>query len=241
MTNGFLFGGIASWNFGMYVERFPAQHASTRKKQTKSVAGRNGDLHLLQDAFSNYTQAYDCYFHGELPTPETAHSIKAWLMASGAYQRLEDTYDPNHFRLASFTGPLNIDNILNKYGRCTVSFDCDPRSFLKSGERAVVFTSVGRIFNSTVFTALPIIKVYGTAAGTVTVGTATVTINEITDPIILDCENQNAYSQTGEGAPENKNSNIKAIPFPTLAPGENVISFSGGITKIEIIPRWWEL
>lgn len=241
MRNGFKFGDKATWDFDMYVERFPAQNGATRKMQTVEVPGRNGALHFLQDAFSNYTQPYECYFHGSLPTPEQAHAVKAWLLSSGAYRRLEDVYDPGHFRLASFTGPLNIDNILNKYGRCTVSFDCDPRSFLKSGERAVVFTSAGKMFNSTKFTALPIIKVYGTAAGTVTVGTATVTINEITESVILDCENQNAYSQTGEGAPENKNSSIKAIPFPTLAPGENVISFSGGITKIEIIPRWWEL
>lgn len=241
MQSGFKFGNKATWDFDMHVEKFPAQNVAARKMQTVEVPGRNGALHFLQDAFGNYTQPYNCYFHSRIPAPAQAHAVKAWLLSSGAYQRLEDTYDPEHFRLAAFNGPLNIENILNRYGRCTVNFDCDPRSFLKSGEHALTFTSAGQLVNPTEFTALPLITVYGTAAGTVTVGTATVTINSIADPIILDCEHQNAYSQPGEGAPENKNGSIKAIPFPALAPGTNPVAFTGGITKIEIIPRWWEL
>lgn len=241
MANKFQFGDKTTLDFGMHVERYPVQKGAARKYSTVSVMGRNGDLHFLQDAFDNYVQPYECYFHGDLPTPEQAHAVKAWLMSSGAYLRLEDTYDPQYFRLASFRGPLDIENILNKYGRCTVDFDCAPQSFLKSGEHAVTFTAAGILHNPTQYTALPIITVYGSAAGAVTVGATTVQINEIADPIILDCDLQHAYSQPGDGAPVNQNGNIKAIPFPALAPGSNVISFSGGITKIEIIPRWWEL
>lgn len=241
MDNGFKFGDKGTWDFDMHVEHYPSQGGPARKSNTTSVLGRNGDLHLLQDAFENYTQPYACYFHGDLPTPEQAHAIKAWLLGDGSYRRLEDSYDPNHFRLASFLGPLDIANTLNKYGRCTVNFDCAPQSFLKSGEHAVVFSAAGSLQNPTAFTALPLITVYGTSAGTVTIGSFTVAINAISDPIILDCDTQNAYSQPGEGAPVNQNGNIRAVPFPSLTPGENVISFSGGITKLEIIPRWWEL
>lgn len=241
MQNGFKFGDFHTSEFSMYVEKFPVQVGAKRKGSTVAVPGRNGDLHFLEDAFCNYIQPYACYFHGDLPTPEQAHAVKAWLLGDGAYRRLEDTYDPNHFRLATFHGPLDIDNILNKYGRCTVNFDCAPQSFLKSGENPVEFAAAGVLHNPTAFEALPLITVYGTDAGTVTIGGATVKINAITAPIVLDCDTQNAYSQPGEGAPENQNGNIRAVPFPSLAPGENVIAFTGGITKLEIIPRWWEL
>jgi phage-related protein len=53
---------------------------------------------------------------------------------------------------------------------------------------------------------------------------------------ILDCDLQNAYNGNG-----NRNMYIDAPEFPVLKNGENKISFSGGITKIQIIPRWWEL
>lgn len=241
MQNGFTFGDRSTSDFSMHVEKFPAQTGAQRKVSTVAVPGRNGDLHFLENAFSNYTQPYLCYFHSDLPMPEQAHAVKAWLLGDGSYRRLEDVYDPNHFRLAAFHGPFDIENILNKYGRCTINFDCAPQSFLKSGENAVTFSAAGTLYNPTAYTALPLITVYGEGAGTVTIGGVTVTIKAITDPIILDCDMQNAYSQPEEGAPENQNSNIRAVPFPSLSPGDNVIAFTGGITKIEIIPRWWEL
>ena len=241
MVNGFKFGEQSTWDHCMRVQHYPKQNAPARRMQTVTVPGRNGALHIQENSFSNYTQKYDCYFHSKLPLPAQAHAVKAWLLSSGAYQRLEDSYDPEHFWLAAFAGPLDIDNRLNRYGVCTVEFDCDPRAFLKSGENMITFTASGTLFNPTAFPAAPLIYVYGQGSGTVTVGTVTVEILSITDQLILDCELQNAYSQSAGDAPVNKNSTVNAVPFPELAPGENVIAFAGGITKVEIIPRWWEL
>ena len=38
-----------------------------------------------------------------------------------------------------------------------------------------------------------------------------------------------------------KNSDVVGDKFPTLAYGANTITFSGGITSVEIIPRWISL
>ena len=242
MYSGFRFGEKATWDFHMHVQHSPPQNIPLRRMQTFSVLGRNGNLHIQDHSFDNYSQPYDCYFHNpDKPTPSQAHAIKSWLGASGLYQRLEDTYDPEHFRLAVFAGPLDIENRLNRYGICTVYFDCDPRAFLKSGELPLSFSTPGEIHNPTNFPSLPLITVTGTDAGTVTIGSYTVVIRAIDSPIILDCELQHAYSQPGEGAPENRNSDILAQPFPRLNPGTNLISFAGGITGVEIVPRWWEL
>lgn len=242
MYSGFRFGEKATWDFHMHVQRSPAQAAPMRRMQKISVLGRNGNLHIQDDSFENYTQPYDCYFHNpDKPMPGQAHAIKSWLGASGAYQRLEDTYDSEHFRLATFAGPLDIENRLNRYGICTVYFDCDPRSFLKQGETPVLFSAPGEIRNPTAFPSMPMITVMGDGPGSVTVGAYSVEVLAMDTPIILDCEVQQAYTQPGEGAPLSKNGDIKALPFPRLDPGSNIISFSGGITAVEIIPRWWEL
>ena len=241
MANFFKFGDKTTLDFDMHVERYPKQIGARRRSNTVSVPGRNGDLHFLEDAFDNYTQPYECYFHGSLPMPEQAHGVKTWLLRSGSYQRLEDTYDPKYFRLASFLGPIDIENTLNKYGRCTVLFDCAPQSFLKSGEYPVPFDAPGILVNPTEFAALPLITVYGSDAGSVTIGNRTVTIKSIEDRIVLDCDLQHAYRQTGEAAPENMNAHISAPEFPKLLAGENPISWTGGIERIEIIPRWWTL
>lgn len=240
-SNGFWFAGRHTSEFNMYVEKRPAQRTAVRKRRTVSVSGRSGDLHYTEDAFENYQQPYECYFHGPKPMPAVAHAIKDWLHGNGSYQQLQDSYDPECYRMATFVGPMDIENTLNKYGRCTVVFDCAPQSFLHIGDQKVKFHEPGSLFNPTFRTALPIIKIYGNGPGTVVVGDIIVTIKELDDQITLDCEMQHAYRQVGDAAPENKNSTVRAIPFPKLGPGENIISWTGGITHIEIIPRWWTL
>lgn len=241
MHSSFTFGDKSTRDFEMRVERYPQKSIPGRKMKTFSVAGRSGDLHALEDAWENYIQPYDVYFHGDEPAPELAHRVAGWLMGCNGYQKLQDTYDPGYYRMALFRGPMDIENIMNRYGRCTIQFDCAPQSFLVSGDNPVLFEASGSLYNGTSFEAHPIITVFGEGAGTVTVGSWTVEIKAISEPIILDCEMLQAYRQPGEGAPVSQNNSIYAPVFPALSPGENVISFSGGITGVEIIPRWWTL
>lgn len=240
-VNGFWFAGRHTSEFNMYVEKRPVQKTAVRKRTVVPVAGRNGDLHYTEDAFENYEQPYECYFHGPKPMPTLAHAIKDWLHGDGTYQKLQDSYDPECYRMATFAGPMDIENTLNKYGRCIVIFDCAPQNYLHTGQNVVSFMEKGKLFNPTLRTAKPLITVYGTGPGTVTVGNATVTIKELTDQITLDCDLQHAYRQVGDAAPENKNGTIRAVPFPELTPGENPVSWTGDISHIEIIPRWWTL
>lgn len=238
MDNGFIFGDKATWDFPMMkVEKFPSARGGIRKYQTYSVPGRNGDLHIDEDAFQNYTQSYECYYHTDQMTNETAHEVKAWLLASSGYRRLIDAYDPTHYRLATVLDELEIQNILNKYGRFTVNFNCDPRSFLISGDYPQTLTAPTVLRNEG-FPALPIITVYGSGNGTLTISGVTVQLIGMEDALTLDCEMQDAYREQG-GVLENMNLHIYAPEFPRLLPGDNTVTWTGGVTKIEIIPRWW--
>ncbi len=239
MENGFSFAGMSTRDFNMLVEHYPKQGSPKRKRTSISVPGRNGDLHYDEGAFENYKQSYSCGFCDYRPTAELAHAIKCWLFSPRGYQRLEDGYDTAHFRMASFAGPLDIENQLNKIGKCTVTFDCAPQYFLKCGERPILLDTPSSLYNAW-FPAQPIVYVYGSGDGTMTVGSVTVQLFGLSGSITLDCEMQNAYRVTG-GVMENLNAHIRAPEFPTLAHGDNPITWSGGVERAEIIPRWWEL
>jgi phage-related protein len=143
--------------------------------------------------------------------------------------------------MARVYSEITVESIVEKAGIFTVNFDFKPQRFLKTGEHMLSFGAAGTIWNPTLFPAKPIITVYGTGAGTVTVGDQTVTIKAIEDQIILDCDLQQAYRQLGDGAPENMNGNIKAPDFPQLLAGGNPVRWTGDIERVEIIPRWWTL
>lgn len=239
MGDYFTFNGRGTRDFGMAVEGRPNQDAPKRRRTAVSVPGRNGELHYDEDAYDNISLTYNVWFRGAAPTPEQAHGIKSWLLSPRGYSRLEDKYNPDHFRLASFAGPLNIADILGKYGRCKIKFDCDPRCFLKSGEFPIDLENGAILYNTTDFAAKPLIYIYGNGAGSLTVADVTVAIQAMTTGMTLDCENELAQALGDVG--QSLDGDIYAPEFPELLPGENRVTFDGGVTAVKIVPRWWEL
>lgn len=228
--------GKCSSDVGVVVERYPNQNGPERRLEVIQVPGRNGDLVIDSGAYNNYAQNYEIYFNaGENHTPKQSRMVREWLQAPPGYRRLEDSYDPEFYRLAYFLGPAEIENIMNQYGRMIISFVCKPQRWRKDGETSCLLTVPQTIYNES-FPALPLIKINGTGAGNLYVGNYTVKITSLDEYIMLDSETQNAYKGT-----LNKNSTISAMEFPILQRGENPISWDGEITKVEITPRWWTI
>lgn len=226
--------GRSSDEVGITVEHYPALDGPLRRIETIQVPGRNGDLLIDTGAYGNYEQEYDIYFSaGRDRAPAGARAVRTWLQATTGYQRLEDSYDPEFYRMAYYEGPVEIENIMNRFGRATISFSCKPQRWRKDGEYPITCAWGGSIYNSG-FPALPLIRVNGTGAGNLYIGKYTVAVKSIDDYVMLDSDTQNAYKGT-----LNKNSTISAPEFPVLEPGENGINWSGGITSVEITPRWW--
>ena len=231
-----LWAGIPSYSCNVVVERFPNQPGPSRRYEIIQVPGRNGDLLIDSGAYDNYTQSYEVYFNAECRrTPAAARAVRQWLQQPVGYQRLEDSYDGDFFRMAYYSGPADIENLMNLFGRMVISFICKPQRWRKDGQFPTLLSSPSSLYNGG-FPALPLIQVNGNGAGNLYVGPYTVEIQELDGHILLDSETQNAYKDA-----LNKNSAISTSAFPVLEAGENTISWDGGVTSVEIIPRWWTI
>ena len=230
--------GVSSDDVRVVVERYPNVDLSARKLDTQAVPGRNGDLLFPQDAYQNYVQAYSIYISAErMRLPRAMRAVADWLCGPRGYQKLEDSYDVETYRRAYFAGPLDVESVMHRFGRATIEFNCQPQRFLRIGDMPVQAVQGEVLRNPTAFTALPTITVTGTGAGTLTVGDVTVSISSMPrGAVVLDSDTQNA----SYGA-FNLNNTISAPEFPTLPAGESVVRWTGGITSVEIIPRWWTL
>ena len=198
------------------------------------MPGRNGTLTYDNGRYNNVQIRYVCGIQSDFKAKFAAFRA---ALPKGQYCRLEDTYFPDHFRLGMLSGGIE-PQLIGAYwesGQFDILFDCKPQLFRKDGETPVTFNSPGALYN-TGETALPLLTVYGSGSGTVTVGTETMQITAIDGYVVIDCSTQDAYKGLS-----NKNSTIKAAEFPELGPGENPVSWTGGVTKVEIIPRWWTL
>ena len=230
----FWLDGRSSREFGMMITGAGTYNAPERDVEFISIEGRNGDLIIDNGRFKNVPLSYPISICRDFP--EKAAAARAWLLSKSGYMRLEDDYDPEHFRLAAFTGPLDFDvKFLNRAAEATLNFNCKPQRFLKAGEQIIEFHESGVLRNPTFFPALPVIGIAGDGPGEITVNGITVETLKGGDFIILlDCETQNA---TISGV--SLNSSIRAPQFPVLQPGDNEIGFSGGVTNVSIAPRWW--
>ena len=239
VRNYFYFNGARSIDKGLTIEKCPTIVTGQRSVEKITVPGRSGDLVIDTGAYGNYTQPYEIWFMDKRRgTERAARDIAQWLLSGTGYMRLEDSYDPEVFRLAMFTGPIEVENWMLRAGRATLEFDCQPQRWLKSGQNPITMQSGQSLINNWQ-PALPLIKVTGTGDGSLTVGNGTFTISDMPGGILLDSETQDAYW----GDPyTNLNNNVQVNGgYPVLQAGETAVSFSGGITAVHITPRWWSL
>ena len=230
----FTFNSHCCSEYGVLVSGSGTFNAPEKDEEIIEVPGRNGTLILSNHRYKNVTITYPAFIRDSFSANSAA--LRAWLLAADGYCRLTDDYHPGEFRMARFKGPLNFETrFLNSGGECDLSFDCKPQRFLTSGEIETTLTEAGTITNPTLFSALPLITVYGAGAGQLSIAGQVISISAVGSNMTLDCETENAYKGT-----QNKNNSVSGV-FPKLLPGSNAVSWSGGITSVKIKPRWWTI
>lgn len=233
------FNNVSSRTMGLEVETFPDYVAPQKIYEVTHIPGRNGDLIRDTKTYENVPREYKVSIaNGRTPFSIKMASIVEWLHSASGYARLEDTYDPNVYRMAYFKDQLNINNIFDQAGRATLKFVCKPQRYLKSGEIPILFSSEGSINNPTINDAFPLLNIVtDDTEGTISIGNYSFEILAGSGThLTIDCELQDAWYLT-----ENKNNFIalNGSDYPRIEPGTQVISFTGGVQSVEVTPRWW--
>jgi len=242
MINSFTFNGVSSETIGLYVGGQNTFGAPQRDVTKVSISGRNGDLVRDNGRFLNSEISYNVVAMENFA--ETAMAVRNWLLSVIGYARLEDTYHPDHFRMARVSDTISFEtSAYNLTGKAQIVFDCKPQRFLKSGETVVSMAKNGSTANRTItnptpFGSRPLIRVYGSGDGTVTVGNQIITLTGIDGYIDIDCETMNCYN--GVVNCNNKVA-LGAQGFPVLPSGDTTFSMTGGVTRCEVTGRWWKL
>ena len=96
------FNNITSSSLGIEVETFPNYEVPEKEYQITHVPGRNGDLVVDTKTFQNVPRPYEVSVatrNGETFT-QKMNAIAEWLHSASGYDRLEDTYEPDYYRMA---------------------------------------------------------------------------------------------------------------------------------------------
>ena len=103
-----IWAGTSSKEVGIVVEHYPDVIVPQKNVEIQTVPGRNGDILLPGGSYQNYTQSYEVFLDAKnLGGLETVMpKITEWLLGHEGYQRLEDSYFPEVYRLAWDGGTL---------------------------------------------------------------------------------------------------------------------------------------
>lgn len=269
LLNKLVYDGVDSSDFLIYLSGEGVFNAPTRKGEEVVIPGRNGTLWIDEGCFNPITVKYPAFVgtKDEDEFREVLGQFRAELSSRGSYCKLTDTYHPDEFRLALFKDGLETQpRLYNRAGEISLTFECKPQRFLLSGETVHEFTDIGNITNPTLFTASPLIRVTGN--GKVLIGEYMFIVSDNPGTIWIDTELMTVYIPAagedqhltdehgiviydelgtvidislGSTTPELMNSHVQFVNslMPKIVPGTVNVGMTSGITKLEIIPRWW--
>lgn len=232
----FWLDGVRSDAAGVRLREPIAFSAPQPKFTTAAVPGRSGLLYQFDGSYENTTGTARCYALEKDAVQNALHAVAKWCFSSPGYHRLETAEEPDVYRMAVVTSGPKTEIRMRSLAPFDLAFDCKPQKYLKSGERAVALAQSGAALYNPGMEARPLLTVYGQGAGTVAAGGRAVQLLDIDGWLVLDCDLQDAY----KGA-QNKNGAVRAPEFPVLPPGDCAVAWTGGVQRVEIVPRWWVL
>ena len=238
MINYFVFKGKSSLDFGLFIkaERAPYS-APAARGEAQQVPGRNGDIFIPDGSYENLPIPYPCFFKGKPNLAESTDRLKAWLSSdSGHYHRLEDSFNPDYYRIAYYSGGITVTDSLNRIGEAELTFSAKPMKYSKLGEFPVTLQKTDTIYNPEAFKSLPYIQIIGSGDITLSIGGQAWNFKGVDEYIEIDSEMMNAFKGTSL-----QNSKMSGEEFPVLLPGVNNIVCTGNVSKIKVIPRWCTL
>lgn len=159
-----IFGGVDSSDYGIYITGEGVYNAPERAVEFVDVPGRNGAIALDQGRFNNITITYPAGTFGKTQEEfrEAVSDFRNAVMALRGYQKLEDTYHPNEYRMAVYTAGLEVSPVhYGTAGEFEVTFECKPQRWLKCGDYPVPIESGNVLTNPSQFESSPVLLSQG--------------------------------------------------------------------------------
>lgn len=251
-----IFNGVSSADLGLVIQAPPVYNIPKRNYEVTHIPGRNGDVVIDTGSYDNVDRTYNIatVFKKDEKFIDKTVSINEWLHSAKGYARLEDSYDPDVYRLAMYDENNSYTNIYNQVTATLITFNCKPQRYYLSGDvyQNIPYDSSTTTLNltlrnETMYNAHPEIKVKTSTTNNIEIrinGVLYFTIERFDSVVdlIIDCENMECYHIVSEGEYANDNNKVTLNnkSFPILSPGNNIVNITNS-SEGYIKPRWWSL
>lgn len=231
MNDWFEWNGVRCTEHGIHVSEQPPVTLPSERATFTNVPGKSGSLTTLEgnEVYDDLLLTATCF----ISDPSRIPDIAAWLRGSGTVTFANRQGGFYHARIVN---QISFEKILrgNPHRSFAVNFRCQPFWYMTDVQTITLTTSGTFITNPGSVSSDPVITVYGNGEVTLMVGMTIVEL-DVSGSITLDTPLMEAYSGIAS-----MNSAMSG-DFPVLLPGQNAISWTGNVTKVEIQPNWRSL
>ncbi|MGB9590934.1 MAG: distal tail protein Dit [Candidatus Kryptoniota bacterium] len=232
----FVFNGKDSYkDYGILMEKRPNIPSPKRRVQYIDIPGRDSSLRYDEETYEDITLSVECAAVGNIQS--RIDDIKAWLIGSGESD-LIFSYQSDKKYIAQVVNSIDFEIILKVTSRFVIIFNCKPFKYSVMNEIINITSGTGvSLFNPGTIKSRPLIKAYCSGNGTFAINNREVRLIGIDKAYVaIDSELEEAYFDE-EGTLLNANNHMFG-EYPLLDVGSNIVTFSGGVFKLEIIPNW---
>lgn len=245
MIHNFNFDGKDSRDYGLYIVGKKNWNKPERDVTSVHVPGRDGDIIIDNGCYKNYNDTITLRLFSKDLTGDCVadfynalSAVKEWLLVDGQYHKLTESYNPDYYREVRITS-FSAQQVDKDIADITINLDCKPYIRRISGDEHIVLSvsvTTTTLKNPEDMASKPYMKL--TAASgydsfVIWVNSVSYVFYNIDGYVEIDSESMNVFKGI-----TNKNNDYAATSFPMFRAGNNKISFTDGISSVDIIPRW---
>ena len=235
MSDYLIYNGRATTEFNLKLENGVTFASPSRNFELERIGGLDGEVVTGDGTLNNVTRDFPFTVSSDKKrnVQEIATELSTWLKSSNEWHDLEFSGDPDYIYRAIYIDEYNLDRITNFYGKVVLSFVCKPYKFLKSGRQEITLGT--NIINPTNRPSRPKITIKGTGNITLKIGDALWEFKNVSGGIVVDTLLNAVYNLDKSALAWDK---TITYPLPRIAPGKQLVTKTGTVTDIKIIPNW---
>lgn len=228
----FDFNGKNSFaDYGIIISSRPNIPSPQRRVEYMAIPGRDSSVRYDEETYEDITIAVACKCKDN-NLANKVDDIKGWLLGAGEGD-LIFSFQDNKKYIAQVVNSIDFSQVMKRFSEFIIVFNCRPFKYCVDNSLITLTTSGQSVSNMGTLVSSPIISIYGNGNITLTIKGKTVKLYGISSKAIINSEIMDCY----DASLNNLNPKMEG-EFPKLDVGSNMISWSGSISKIEILPNW---
>lgn len=229
----FNFGGKnSSSDFDIIISKRPVIPSPKRRVTYIDIPGRSSSVRYDEKTYEDITILVECSIKDKENLAEKIDGIKGWLFNAGEGDLIFSFQEDRKY-IGQVVNAIDFAQFFKYTSRFPIVFNCRPFKHAIANTLATITQSGTIINNPGSLESAPVISVYGSGDITININGREVQLYSITDKIIINSEIMDCY----DDALSNLNTKM-AGEFPILDTGDNTITFTGSVTKLEVLPNW---